>query len=442
MNFKKYMILAAVGLGFAACSDEDKSIFDQSAAERLEASRSDYKEALTADGGLWAIEYFTNNDEPGYVMLMQFGTNGAVEVSADHQWIGNKFRQETSLWDIVSDNGTVLTFNSYNTIFHIFSTPENIEGTGAPKNEDGEDINELGYGHEGDYEFLLMEKTPEMIRMSGKKHHYEARLIKLPADTDPKAYLDEIRAKRTLFSEKFTEFLLTEPEGQTYCISGLGKGIAQVYPYDFGEFEADPVEQTVKANGILTAKGFRFRNPLTVKRADGSTWELSELFWQEDGSLATTDGTRVTGPDAAAGLQTTRFSWSVDLNSFTGSLAEAFEKTNEALKAFEGKNSYIKSITFKYGSLSGKMTPMATIVVGKYKCDDYYSYDFTTPGELSIGFVRATADSEYYDNKVPEYKAFKQMLCQTFGIASISALDPSTVVFTAADGATMHWTLN
>ena len=101
---KSLIFLPVVALALTACNNTEDLVFEGSAAERLEQSKADAKSALTADGGLWSMEYFANSDEPGYVMLFRFSDNGSVEISGDHKWIGGKFTQETSLWDVVSDD--------------------------------------------------------------------------------------------------------------------------------------------------------------------------------------------------------------------------------------------------------------------------------------------------------------------------------------------------
>lgn len=438
MKFKMKKIyiplIAGLALGFSACSNEDDPIFSSSAAERLEQSRNEYKDVLTADGGLWSIEYFTNTDEPGYVLLMKFGKNGAVEVSADHQWIGNRFRQETSLWDIISDNGTVLTFNSYNTLFHVFSTPEDITGPNAPTNDDGDDINELGYGHEGDYEFLLMNHKGGNVELVGKKHGMTAWLRKLPADTNPEEFLKAIRARRSVFSAKFPEFLLTEADGHTYTVTDMGSGIPSIYPRDFNGVEADPVTQTVSAHGIMTSAGFRFREPLTVKRADDSTWELTELLWQEDGTLASADGAVITGPTAQDALSRISLTWILDKESLTGKYATAFEAANNALIAYSAAVGGYKDIVLSYTTLKGQRTPWITFNVGSRVCRDYVNFDYSAPDAVTLSLLQSTDASKRYDTLVPEYKAFKDILMNSFSLERVSALDPSTITFVDADG--------
>ncbi len=437
-------LLALAALGFSGCNNDDSGIFDQSAAERLEASRIEYKDILTADGGLWALEYFTNTDEPGYLLLMQFGTNGAVEVSADHQWIGNKFKQETSLWDVISDNGTVLTFNTYNTLFHVFSTPENIEGAGAPKNEFGEDINELGYGHEGDYEFLLMSHDSEgNVKLIGKKHGMEAWLRKLPAATDPEQYLADVKARRSVFNSKFPEFTLVEPSGAQYVVTGLSSGIPSVCPRDFNGVEADPVTQTVSAHAVLTSKGFRFRKPLEVKRADDSTFEIAELNWQDDGSLASPDGCKVVAPAPGFNLQNARLSWLLDKESMSAKLAAVHDAASAALMANTGKNFDLRDVSYGYNSNNNKPAMSATIKVGTRLCRVFYDMTVSEDGhEVTFTVTNSNKASSDFDAAVPEYTAFVNMISGHFNIENGDAMNPTAIKFTSASDPDVYFTVN
>ncbi|MDE7388524.1 MAG: DUF4302 domain-containing protein, partial [Muribaculaceae bacterium] len=268
---KSLFILPLMALAAASCSNTEDLIFDGSAAERLEQGRTDAIAKLTADGGLWAMEYFSNSDEPGYVMLFRFDSNGSVEISADHKWIGGEFRQETSLWAVVSDNGTVLTFNSYNTLFHIFSDPNDITGADQPVNpdRDNEPIDETGYGHEGDYEFQVMNAdSNDVMRLLGKKRGYNIYMHRLPADTDEAEYLAAIKANSVrIFSTNFPKLIFTDLASGEEFVAHSSKGIMNVYPLD-----GDSITQAREKQYIVTADGIRFSTPFKVLRANGDEY--------------------------------------------------------------------------------------------------------------------------------------------------------------------------
>jgi hypothetical protein len=438
-------VLAASMLALGACSSSDTDlIFDETAAERLETDRNDYKEALTADGGLWAMEYFSNSDEPGYVMLFRFDANGSVEISADHIWIGSKFSQETSLWDVISDDGTVLTFDSYNTLFHIFSSPDNITGANAPTN-DGSDINESGYGHNGDYEFMLMERSDSMIRLKGKKRGYTVYLRHLDSNTDPKEYLAAVAAKSATISANFPNLVLTDADGATYTVSSLASGIPSVYPNDFNGVEADPVTQTTSGNGIFTLDGFRFASPLTVKHADDTEWEISSFTWAEDGALVNTDeGLRITAPTPAENLLRSTLTWSVDLNSLTGDIATAYQAADAEAKSVLGAKNGLGSVELTWASVDKELTAQLVTKLGTKICRDYITYSTTSASDTqSFTITGQSSTSTKYDEQVPAYAAFKQLLASlTFRLSTDNVISPSTVVMTDANNPTSSLTIN
>ena len=225
-------LAAVAAFALTACSNDDNEIFDQSAAERLEQYKKEYADVLTSNGGLWAMEYFANEDEPGYVFVVKFDKDKSVTVSGNHKWIGGTYKADTSLWSMIADNGPVLSFNSYNSVFHIFSDPANITGPDAPVGDDGKsDVDETGFGHEGDYEFQVMEVSEDgnTMRLLGKKRLYHAYLRRLDANTDPEQYLSEIKAVSSRFSKKFDSLVLTDTEGNKFRVNDMVTGIPSIY---------------------------------------------------------------------------------------------------------------------------------------------------------------------------------------------------------------------
>ncbi len=284
MNMKKSLfILPLLALMAVSCNPTQDEIFENSAAERLDISREAAKDKLTKDGGLWVMEYFSNPEEPGYVMLFRFDKNGSVEVSANHKWIDNQFSQERSLWTINSDNGTVLSFNSYNNLFHIFADPADITGPNQPVNPDTNNtIDETGTGHEGDYEFMFLKDDDEnVIKLLGKKRGYYIYMYRLPSDTNEKEYLDAIRAReKGIFSSYFPKLIITEKSTGERFVATSDNGVMTIYPED-----GHSVAQARKKNYIVTLDGIRFMEPFDVYRAETGETTMTEFKFTEDGGL-------------------------------------------------------------------------------------------------------------------------------------------------------------
>src|SRR5574344_1707078 len=114
MNKKIFYISAAcltLMMGASSCKNEEADIFDQSAAVRLSDAKANYTALLCDKGGKWVMDYFANDAEHGYTYEMDFNTNGSVTMSAKNEFAGTTFKSETSLWQMISDDGPVLSFN-------------------------------------------------------------------------------------------------------------------------------------------------------------------------------------------------------------------------------------------------------------------------------------------------------------------------------------------
>lgn len=97
----------------------------------------------------------------------------------------------------------------------------------APKGDDNEDIDETGFGHEGDYEFQIMEVSEDKntVRMLGKKRLYHIYLHRLDPSTDVKAYMDEYKEiEKTIFNKDVPNFLMFDSKGEEYVVKGAYTG--------------------------------------------------------------------------------------------------------------------------------------------------------------------------------------------------------------------------
>ena len=157
MKAKYLVIIGLLAATFAACSRDEESLFDKSAAERAREAVENAFDVFTSAENGWEMAYFPNleADSKGYNMVVKFNKNGNVSVTAKNSTTtGGKIQTDTaSTWVVRSDYGPLLSFDTYNDVFHAWSDPR---GDGA--------------GMLGDYEFLILKATPEVVVLKGKKH--------------------------------------------------------------------------------------------------------------------------------------------------------------------------------------------------------------------------------------------------------------------------------
>ncbi|MCQ2348555.1 MAG: DUF4302 domain-containing protein [Paludibacteraceae bacterium] len=173
-----YSLTLIVAIGLMACNREEKNLFEQSAAERQQQVRQQIKDQLVGSDNGWEMLYFSTEEHTGYAFLMKFAKDGTVLVAAknDVSCGSHLYKTETSLWDIDYTQADVLTFNTYNTLFHAFSDPSSD-----------------GLGYEGDYEFVIMkERNDQTIRLKGKKSNTNIHLNRLGSEVDWETYFSQI----------------------------------------------------------------------------------------------------------------------------------------------------------------------------------------------------------------------------------------------------------
>lgn len=302
-------------LSLAACApSEVDDIFDESAAARLDNAVKNYTELLKSDGGRWLMQYFANPDMEGINFIMTFHNDGSVDISTQNAYVnGGAFYSDRSLWEVVSDYGPVLSFNTYNKAFHVFSSPQSD-----------------GSGYEGDYEFIILNADNDKINLRAKKSRDKGTVIDVvmtrlnsteyPTDEDYFTALSDRSSKA--FSARITDYVLTTGSGKRYICNDVTTMIWSFYPeggtlLDNGEY----------MNAIITTKGLRFMEPLSfLPEYDENDVAAQNFEFQEDGSLLCTDDgvTSIKGPDRADALVQSSVTWTVDKSNIGGEFATAY----------------------------------------------------------------------------------------------------------------------
>lgn len=225
------LLLASSALAFTACVGEQAEIFDKSAAERLDEIKGVYAQRMVADGGAWVMEYYPTNEAEapkgsGYLMTCRFTPDYRVTVAMNNEVTSNLYTESTSCWEILTDDGPVLSFNSYNDVLHTFSTPMDIPST--------KDDDELGRGYEGDYEFVItrLEENCTDAMLKGKKRGTYNRLTRLPAGTDFKQYISDVESfKNSKFPVGGNDLRFTL-NGKLHYVKNMGGMMPNIYPAD------------------------------------------------------------------------------------------------------------------------------------------------------------------------------------------------------------------
>ncbi|HEY6913663.1 MAG TPA: DUF4302 domain-containing protein [Paludibacter sp.] len=230
-----YIVLCLVMLLLGSCAKNEADIFSASPAERMNrALKDDFAALISAPNG-WAMEYFATPTSPGYTLLVKFDTSGKATFAAKSELTKNKaYETDSCLFEMIGDNGPVLTFNTYNTVLHRFSNPENPDG----------------YGLEGDYEFVVISKSADQITLKGKKMGTIILLNKIPVDISWAQYVEGLSAMDTLLFVNNSNSLKMKIGTSSYLFSN---GSGHVFSIKQG------VNTTIEAPFIVTRTGIRFQ---------------------------------------------------------------------------------------------------------------------------------------------------------------------------------------
>lgn len=175
-KFFTYMILAATTLLSQSCLFEDKELFEDSAAQRLDKATAETRELLESSPNGWLLEYYLGSEysHGGFNFLVRF-ENGKASVSGEIAspvtWV------ETSSYGIVRDQGIVISFDTYNPIFHHLCEPQQSQVD----------------GYEGDFELVVLSMDNDKIEVKGKKWGNHMTLTRMPEDKTWEETLNEIK---------------------------------------------------------------------------------------------------------------------------------------------------------------------------------------------------------------------------------------------------------
>ena len=427
LNISLLSLVAISSLMLGSCKNEVDEIFDEDAVARLEKAKTEYIDILTSNGGKWQMEYYANSDEPGYIYLMTFNKNGSVTISGKNQWIGLVqgqnigtlgYGSETSLWDVITDNGPVLSLSSFNKFFHLFADPEDIPST------DTEAPDETGYGHEGDYEFDLMKYSNDTLYITGKKYGIDMIMTRVPANVEDEVYINEVVAMAdSFFNAKIPQVYINLPNGVRWIVKNGATSILKMFREG-----ADEISTAETHNVIITHDGLSFMNPISI---DG--YLIQNFIRQADGSLLCRDDnqTTMTADPLATVFQGTTLTWRLDLTNLGGVFAELLPKITSELTSYNKSTLVYAQIAYIPANSTYAVT--FNVKKGSTKINPTYYFTMNAQSDTQIKINMGEGDraGELYAEKVPSMRAFVDAMGSgTYQLSANSLLAPINMKLT------------
>lgn len=251
-----FLLLLVFPFLLQSCLKEEEDIFGKDPSIRVEEALKNYKEVLSGAENGWLLEYYAepNQKYGGYNFAMKFSTS---EVTANFE-LADPSESVTSMYQLISDDGPVLSFDTYNMFLHFFSNPSV----------------DLPDALEGDYEFILqgISEDQNEIKLKGKKTGNKMvlrRLSESPADyltkvinmqkqlvapayrmTIDNKVIDCSLLNHTLTYQYMGEDQAIVKESVAFCYTNKGINL-----YKETEINGISLKEFVFENGQLTASG-------------------------------------------------------------------------------------------------------------------------------------------------------------------------------------------
>jgi len=430
INIALLALVALTSISLSSCKNEVDEIFDKDPVTRLAEAKAQYTDILTSNGGKWQLEYYANTEEPGYIYLMTFKKDGSVTISGMNKWISYiingtmnapAFGSDVSMWDVITDNGPVLSLNTYNKYFHLFADPYDIPSSGSTTSDT--DVNENGYGHEGNYEFDIMKYSGDTLYLTGKKPTQNGRFLnmimtRVAENIDDEVYMNEVTAMAdSFFNAKVPQVYINLPNGVRWIVKEGATSILKMFRED-----ADEISTSEKHNVIITHDGLSFMDPINL---DG--YIIQNFVRQSDGSLLCRDDnqTTMTADKLSNVFSSKNLVWRSDLSDVGGAFSDLVAQIGQELKDYN--KSTLMYAQLAYNADSAAYALSFNVKKGSVRYNPTYFMTMTVKGDNKISFtVEPVGDKmgETYATKCPSMRAFADRFAAEYDLSATSVLAP------------------
>ena len=336
--FRTMLLACAVVALSTSCKFEQDDLFDESASLRLTHQNDNVKARLVAESDAskngWLIQYFVAGTDDyqfeGFNLFGRFYANGKVTLASDHRYLrngnANKYTEHTSTYNMLSEEGTVLSFDTWNDILTVFADP--VDPTKAPGS-----LVSNGEGMYGDHNLVLKKFSDNEILFYGERHTAITRMI--PCDRPWQQYIADTKALKNRISSTSLNNYYVICGSDTMYFVGLSKGL-----YVYSERIVDPLNKK-QLSCVFTPRGFRNENAETIKGVSFQEFSIDNdttALYSEDGKVKVVACWDNYMANHAA-------IWELDSTIYTASQKAIASEINTMLKSFNTGWS-LKSIGF------------------------------------------------------------------------------------------------
>ena len=307
----------------------------------------------------------------------------------------------------------MLTFNSFNSIFHYYSNPDpeltlwSTDGT--------------GYG--GDYEFMVLEydSTENYQLLKGKKRSCYIRMYPLAADEDWEGYFHKLDSMdKFLFEEEL-------PLGMYVNAKHLSLYNGPTHEFRVFEFGADTLGGGEYYGFIITENGIRLHDDkISEQTINRASFNLSEDKSRLVSVLDESIYIEMEGSTAFESSIAHGTIWKADSLSFGNSITDAISTLEEFLHSGVGsakgnKNAKILYVGFSW---SGNVTlDVYYTSTGKNELKDQYYFDYKMEGSN----IELTYNGSYGQHNLINYNGedFVKAFNGTYSFKILEPFHPS-----------------
>lgn len=250
-----YSLLALAAFSMQSCLYEQEDLFEESSSKRVADMIDKTKSTLVSAENGWLMEIYPEKTQRygGYAFVLKFDKD--MQVTIHSELSEDITESETSFYQVSSEDGPVLIFDTYNPLQHFFATPNSSRYQ----------------AYEGEVEYVVCDVKSDLITLRGCKTSNIMYLRKMTEDAV--SYL-------TKLLESDDRIVMSGFTGTVGSVDLVGE-----IDIDNRQVAVTAGSETSNVAYTVVPEGIRFYAPIAVGTSD-----INGLAIADDGSITVSEG--------------------------------------------------------------------------------------------------------------------------------------------------------